>query len=323
MTEIKLWSAAPFISYDGVDNQGVRAEVKVVKGCGLISSIEESDKGKAIKVSFNSGHPKFRSSGWISISEPIADICKEAEANGEHLEYRIETRRKEGVDRQLSITDLSKTADVAKDNVHKALVAVRRVEQENAEWILSPKALTRMDEDPTRGLLSANDYSIEELDKLATKKGNMSVNSAQNYPSYNSEGSPWVTVDNDGNVKPGSAAVAVPLTIFSFLSKYFKDNSMTVDRMTHINTVKVVLDICNQAQMKILSEHGNPIEKPNLAESSHTRARALVFENMEHLSPLTEEILNDKKALEEWHDSTLTTVVKMWDWSIKEVEKLL
>ena len=50
---MNTYSAKPFVSHDGKDENGVRAEVKVVKGYGKVVNIEPSCAGKSFKVSFS------------------------------------------------------------------------------------------------------------------------------------------------------------------------------------------------------------------------------------------------------------------------------
>lgn len=46
----ETWSCKPFISHDGGDENGVKAEVLVLKGVGFIDKIEGGDRSKKIEV---------------------------------------------------------------------------------------------------------------------------------------------------------------------------------------------------------------------------------------------------------------------------------
>lgn len=306
------YSGRPFISHDGPDDSGFRAEVKVVTGFGHVDNIEKSAAGKSAKVSFSVENTQYKSSGWAPVDDKVMKLVETAKASGEPIHFRIETRRQDKIPRETPIselTDLSK----AKDSIHKSLAAVKLADDE--EWTISPFAKTNMAEDPSFGSKSANDFSLEELRKLG---GN--TTSAASGPAHRGiEPPPYVTFNNEGDLNPGSMAVAVPLNIYTFLTEYLKDQSVEVDDKTKFVTVRAIMDVCNKAQMGI---YDGKLEAPDLSLGSHTRARALVFESVRIFFPLTEDIMSDKDALVTWKKDTLDKVLAMWKWSMKEVSAL-
>lgn len=306
------YSGRPLISHDGPDDNNFRAEVKVVMGFGHVDSIEKSAAGKSAKVSFAVENTKFKSAGWAPVDDKVMKLVETAKESGEPIHFRIETRRQDKIPRETPIAELTDLAN-AKDSIHKSLAAVKLADDEN--WTISPFAKTNMAEDPSFGSKSANDYTLEELRKLG---GNAPTQASG--PSYNGlEPPPYVTYNSKGDLNPGSMAVAVPLNIYTFLTEYFKENSVEVDDKTKFVVVRAVLDVCNKAQMGI---YGDELEAPDLSKGSHTRARALVFESIRIFFPLTEEITTDKAALAQWKTDTLDKVLAMWRWSMKEVSAL-
>lgn len=307
------YSGRPFISHDGPDDNGFRAEIKVVTGFGHVDSIEKSAAGKSAKVSFAVENTKFKSSGWAPVEDKVMKLVETAQASGEPIHFRIETRRQDKIPRETPISELTDLAN-ARDSIHKSLAAVKLADDD--EWTISPFAKTNMAEDPTFGSKSANDYSLEELRKM--KGGSPDAGAAPSYRGI--EPPPYVTKNSKGDLNPGSMAVAVPLNIYTFLTEYLKDNDLQIDDKTKFSVVKTILEACNEAQLGI---YNGELDSPDLSLGSHTRARALVFESVRIFFPLTVEIMEDKAALKRWKTDTVDKVLKMWNWSMKEVSALL
>ncbi len=311
------YSSRPFITHDGPDETGHRAEVKVVTGYGKIFATEASGAGKSIKVSFIVENTRFKPAGWAPVDSNIMEIVNAAHAAGEPIHFRIETRRQNTVDRKIPINDISSTADLAKDNVHKSLSAVKRTD--DAEWTISSFAVTNMAEDPKNGpATSANNYTLEELQKL---KGDSTEESTPRRTTRRGlEGTPFETYNPDGELNPGSAAVAVPLNLYTFLVEYIKENKLNIPEKTRFLVVRAMLKACNEAQMGI---YDGKMLKPDLGAGSHTRARALIFETIRVFHPLTEENMTDVQKLEKWTSDTVLKSLAMWKWSMTEVTALL
>lgn len=315
----ETYSSRPFISYDGPDENKIRAEVKVVTGFGNVASVSASDAGKSGKVSFSVENTKYQPAGWAPFDSNVMKIVTEAESLGEPIHFRIETRRQKNVDRETPINELSKDASTAKDNIHKSLAAVKRADDD--EWTVSPFAVTNMAEDPkTGGGTNANDFSLDEL--KATRPGGGGGGNSGGGNQYNQfEPPPFVTFNRDGDLNPGSIAVSVPLNIYTFVTEYLRDNNLTeeVTDAAKFSVTRTLMRVANDAQVAI---YDGDEEGLDLSAGSHTRARALVFESVKSFFPLTAEVMNDDDALAEWADKTLDKIVKMWKWSMKEVSTL-
>ena len=308
------YSSRPFISHDGPDENGFRAEVKVVTGFGHVDNIEKSSAGKSAKVSFAVENTKFKSSGWAPVDDKVMKLVEKAKENGEPIHFRIETRRQDKIPRETPISELDDLAN-ARDSIHKSLAAVKLADDE--DWTISPFAKTNMAEDPSFGSKSANDFTLEELRELG---GSKNASSGNNQPQFRGvEPPPYVTFNSKGDLNPGSMAVAVPLNIYTFLTEYFTEKSVEVGDKAKFVAVRAVLDVCNKAQLGI---YDGELEAPDLSLGSHTRARALVFESLRIFFLLTVEIVEDSEQLEAWKADTLDKVLKMWKWSMKEVSAL-
>lgn len=327
---VDTYSSKAFIAFDGPDATGLRAEVKVVDGVGDIESVKASKKGKSSLVTFSVSNTEYTTSGWAPNDSNIMTVVKAAKEAGEPIHFRVETRRQDHVDRSLEITPISNTTELALKNIHKSLAAVKRID--DTDWTISSFAVTNMKEDPQAGgLHSAAHLSDEELEKLRQPTQGSSPSTSNNGASNGGgafhncggrEGAPFMTKNRDGSINPGGMATAAPLNIFSFVLEHIREHGY-VDEVTKERrnaTVTALLNTCNSAQMAI---YGDELERPDLAAGSHTRARALVFESVKSLVPLTPEIMNDNDALDKWTEETLEFIVPMWKWGIAQVNKTM
>ena len=110
-----------FISRDGVDAAGVRAEVGVKKGSGYVATIEEGN-GVA-NVSFKSTVPGIdrKVGGWVPMNEEVFAMAKQAMADKRPVEFRLESRRKNKIDRNVPMSELKKSPI---DNLRSFLVGL-------------------------------------------------------------------------------------------------------------------------------------------------------------------------------------------------------
>lgn len=322
---VDTYSSKPFISYDGPDAKGVRAEVKVLMGLGHIDNIKSSDKGgKAANVIFSVENNKYTMSGWAPVDSDIMKIVETARENNEPIHFRIETKRKDHIDRSKPMSDLlpPKDMEAARENTYKSLAAVKRID--DTEWTISEHALTRFDEDPVGGSNSANNYTLEELRAMSPKPTAPSVNAGPRYfpkfgeDSWNEPPAYITWIDRGENfASPGSNAVSAPINIFLFVAQYAKDHNLEVSENEKQNMAKAILSVCNMIQTKA---YKGRLEHADMSYASHTRARGLVFEMCRSYYPLTEETFRDEKVRKEWAKNTATTALKIWLWGIGIVE---
>jgi len=314
------YSRKPFITHDKIDENGVRAEVKVITGFGVPEKINPSDKGKSQNVSFRVENTKYLPAGWAPIDDPVMAIVKAASESGEAIHFRIEQRRKDNVDRTKTIDELAPKGNMAaaRDNTFRSLAAVKRADDEN--WTTSPYMKTRFEEDP----VDASHVDPYAMDLESFTGGKVTSPSAAR-PAANNNGfepAPYITRNNDGTINVGSIAVSVPLNLYSFVLDYERSNPELGELSDTARTTlaKVLLHASNEIQLGI---YEGKMEKPDMSAGSHTRARALVFEVIRTFYPLTKDVMKDKDSLVEWKELIVKKSLAMWKWSISEVEKIL
>lgn len=128
----------PFVSHDGPDSNGVRAEVYVQVGTGTVKKLVES--GTNVQAEIVAEHLRHPIKGWFAKTEPFYATLVEAQKNGREISYRTESQRKRTVDRSLPIGPLRETTDLARENCIMVLAAV--------DGVMSSEAVTNPAEDP-------------------------------------------------------------------------------------------------------------------------------------------------------------------------------
>lgn len=309
---MSTYSSKPFILLDGEDNNGVRAEVKVIKGFGVVSAIEPTGPGKANNVFFSVENTKYKVTGHTPVDSNLMPLVSSAYESGEPIHFRIEIRRKKNLDRTLSMEEVTAGEDGRK-NVFRSLCAVK--EEGSEDWTISPFTVTRLEDDPKsggNGLYSA--YDMEDTKVSVTTGRNVSKSEAY-------EPAPYVSFLRDGRINPGSIAASVPLNMLSFLLEWDRDNPESqIGERKHAVAAKLMLSAANELQLSIW---GGELTTPDLGSGSHTRARALVFEVTRSYLPLTPEIVASKESMLEWRQAVVDKGLAMWKWSISEAEQAM
>lgn len=310
---METYSSAPFISKDGPDSDGYRAEIKVVKGRGKVFDIEESDKGKSAKVIFKVENTKYKSYGWVPLDQKVYEVAAAAKENDEIIEFRIETRRRDNLradpnQKKIPINDLTSGQD-AKETVVKSLAAVKRLDDDN--WVISSFAKTRFDEDPSSGSApSANDYTVEQLREL--DKNNTPVSGVGE--NYGFEGSPYSLYREEKKINYGSHAVGVGLEVYRDVNHYIKEKSLEENEM---NKIKITNNVISAAKALQVAVYNGDIEEADMSVPSFQRAIKLVFDAMDLFFPLDNEIISDDDKINSWREDVVTKMSKMWNWSAK------
>lgn len=327
MSDQKTFSAAPFISYDGPDETGLRAEVRVVLGYGNVIDIEESGNGNSKNIIFKVENTKYKLNGWApSEEEAIIKIAEDALENREPIHFRIETKRQNKVDRSLPMSVIAppRDSEKARENTFKSLAALKREDDE--EWTISSKALTRLDEDPKSGAAnSAYSHSLEDLQAAKQNnskdaRGGNASTGAKTGGFHSVESTPWFSRNNDGSINFGSTAVGIPMTVYVFITNYAKENNITISEKHTALLTKAIINSANKIQVEMYEDEEKRIEEPDLSLGSHTRARSAIFDVIKLFIPITEEIFENKEALAEWKKSVEDKALGMWKWSVSVVE---
>lgn len=157
MTGTKKTNPFAFITYDGTDETGTRAEVFVQTNKGTIKEIKENAEKKVADVHFSVPNLKFPIHGWIRTDNPLYSLIQTALEAQEEITFRIETQRKPKVDRSIPMETLRADASSARDNVRVILVGINGT--------LSDEAVTNPAEDPKT---TAGRYVATESDMVQT-----------------------------------------------------------------------------------------------------------------------------------------------------------
>lgn len=113
-----------FVTYDGTDENGNRAEVFVQSNKGTIKEIKANEAKQVADVHFAVDKLKFPIHGWVRMDDPIYEQVKEIQASNKEVTFRIETQRKPNVDRSIPMSELRETASKAMETVKVLLVGV-------------------------------------------------------------------------------------------------------------------------------------------------------------------------------------------------------
>lgn len=114
---------AKFISHDGVDKNGVRAEVSVQVGTGRVKEIngrgKEADDGsfRNVEVVFDPDNPLLKRKVYALLDTTAKDLFDYAQAalnDQRTVAFRIESQRKRGVDRTVKFEDLKHTEEAVR-----------------------------------------------------------------------------------------------------------------------------------------------------------------------------------------------------------------
>lgn len=298
---------------------GVRAEVKVQSGRANVVEIVPSSSGRAANIIVQVDGSQYKMNGWVPKGDPVYEKAVEAERRGEPLDFRIEHIRrdkykgtKEVIDRSIPIEELTKDMMSAQKSINKAFAAAKLIDEE--EWTFSPTMKTRMEEDPADGV----DIQSMPLEKFTG--GQVGGRADENKQSYDTDTPPYVDLDDDGNIRPGSYAAAVPINILSYVMDENRKNTLSLSDGEQSVIAKTIIRITNDLQNYM---YDGELPKPDLGAYSHTRARAITFQVIENFFPMGKKIVEDKDTLIGWRDEVLQKAQNLWDWNLKELEKYL
>lgn len=137
---------AKFLSHDGVDTHGVRAEVMVQTGTGRIKELvgrgKQAEDGsyRNVEVVFTPDNPKLVRKVYALLDTTAKDLwelVQAAQADQRDISFRIESQRKRGIERTKKFEDLVHTEEVV-----RVLAAI--------DDVFSHEAKTDPAEDPSR-----------------------------------------------------------------------------------------------------------------------------------------------------------------------------
>ncbi len=305
----------PFVSYDGVDGNGVRAEVVVRTGCAVISDSRESDSGKSRFFEFTARSAQYTEGGWTSDPDVI-QVAEQSMADGVPLYLRIEQQRKKGVPRDTPMVALRADMSSAKKSTFRALVAVRR-EGDDKFTVDRKTAVTDPREDDKFD--TNKDFRASEQNLADTPAPSVVQygNSGRPPSGEGMESSPWATFTPDGAVRPVSYASIVPVTVLSFVMELEADQGIGVDQRMAVKVTHILVEVMNRLQVAVFD---GTRTTPDMSAASHARARAVVFmvvrNNLCGIPvPVRPEDLSD------WATKVYEKSLGLWRWSMKLVSE--
>lgn len=315
MSDVKRWSAKPFVSYDAPDDNGNRAELLVIKGYGTPSLKMESDSGKATSYQFKVDNTKFQIAGWITKEQTeLIDKMEYAITNKLNMEFRIEIKRNKKFesmeDRLIPINQLKEENPA---NVIRNIAGVKMDGEDSFTY--SKFAMTNPTEDPGNGSFGSTsalnmDPSLLAVPGKDTKKTLGQVpSSSRPYELYNADGTPNV----------GSYGYNVGFATIQFVLDHMRNSGNDFSKEIFSNvklvsfTAKEIVDISNQLQHAMM---GDRLNKSDLQDASHAKARGMIYEAIRviGLDELTMKSVNEDKKEELGSEMT----VKEWGQKVLE-----
>lgn len=306
-----------FESHDGVDNDGVRAEVYVQKGTAKIVRIAPHENGKVAQIEIKTEGLKFAQKAWMNTDSEVFEIATKAFDKGEMVDYRIESQRRPGLDRTTPIAEFRVNADTAQEKTKSILAGLNGV--------LSKEAVTDPAEDPSAGgRISAIDQNRANAANQPQNGGQAQGNPNQgnsgqggqnqgqrgnqggNRP-YSPEGKGWETVNQDGTRNIGSFRVLSASSVELFVRRNLQGAGWDVDdsqfKFEVYGYSNALMSIVDKLQSFFTRK---PIDRMH---GSHTRLRGTVFDTVEHFHPFSL-IKEEAETKEEWYKKVGATAME-------------
>lgn len=264
-----------FVSHDGPDENGVRAEVWVEKGVGKIVELTVP-KGSNARLQIKTegfDHPQY---GWTRIDDPLYPKIVEAYESKADIQYRIESQRKRDIARDLPIAPLRADMALAKKNTNKIFAAL------NGEKTL--EAVTNPNEDPApNGRIPAVDTptpAAAPSQAPAPAQGNNGGNSAPRRTAEVEEEPPWAEFNTDGSINFGSYSMQAAVGAELFVRKQLVASGANPTPEAVLENAVALLEIADKLQAYFTGK------TRSRKKGSHTRVRSVVYDTVENFYPL-------------------------------------
>lgn len=290
MRELKEKWLKEFVSLGAeVDHNGqkVRPNTRTSVVIGKIARLEEAGKNN-LKGTVKVPGAKFDFSGFLNDNTPVANLLKQSKEKELPVCVRLERKRKKGVDPTLDIMDITKTPEMARDNIIWIIAGVYNFG--NSEWILTDDAVSNPSEDPG--------YVKTEIE-----------NSSYSTAGFFQSDAPKITsTDKDWKVNH-------LISMYTYGSEHNLDNEIGLKAAELKILAIYMLKAADQLQMKVKG-----IPAPNYNDYSHTKVRGMLFSWM-RVNPLSREIMTAKGGFNEWISRFLEESLAVWGWANAEVDK--
>ena len=263
-----------FVTHDGPDENGVRAEVWVEKGVGKIVNLTVP-KGVNARLEIKTegfDHPQY---GWTRTDDPLYPKIVEAYESKADIQYRIESQRKREIDRALPIAPLREDMALAKKNTNKIFAAL------NGEHTL--EAVTDPNEDPApNGRISAigKTPAPAPAESAPAPQQNNNGSSAPRRNLEVEEEPPWAEFNSDNTVNFGSYSMQAAVGAELFARKQLMANGEQPDFDRVLSVATSLLDIADKLQAYFTGK------TRARKKGSHTRVRSVVYDTVENFYPV-------------------------------------
>lgn len=272
---------AQFISHDGQDANGVRAEVSVETGTGKITQLTPSPSGTNVSLVIRTPGLTHPQPAWVKADDPVFPEVQKAYDTQSDIQYRIESQRKPKIDRATPLAELRSSMEIAKINTNKILA--------NINGQATKEAVTNPDEDPAPGgRIPAGPVAAKEA-PAPTQQSTSRGNSSSHANSNTEEAPPFAeyNFDHEHSYNYGSYSAQAVFGAELFVRKQLMANNLPTDADTMRNYMTTILDIVSKLQGYLTRK------KPNRMASSNTRVRSLVYDTIEHFHPFPVDGIND------------------------------
>lgn len=292
MRELKEKWLKEFISLGAeVEHKGkkVRPNTRTSVVIGKVDRVDEAGKNN-LKATVKVPGAKFPFAGFLNDNTPVANLIKEAKEKDVPVCARFERKRKKDVDPNVDIMEITKTSDIARDNIIWILAGVFNFG--NSEWILTDDAVSNPEEDP--------DFVLTEI-KQSSYSTSGFFESESDTPSIKSTDKDW--------------KVNHLVSMYTYGSEHNLDNEIGLKPAELKILSTYMLKACDELQMK-----AKDIEVVNYNDYSHTKARGMLFSWM-RINPLSREIMSAKGGFNGWITRFLEESLAIWSWAVEEANK--
>lgn len=308
---IEEWTCKPFIALDGGDGKGgAPAEVRVTKGVGKVFDLDEGPR--STKVTIKVKDRKYMINGYINSDDPALDIAKDAFDSRTPIQFRLEQQRKPGIDRSKSFHDLITGADgqpsqdLAKANTIKLFVGFGKPD---GDIVLSTQHVT----------LPANDGQ-SSAGAVAADADNATVVSTGFTPSDNYgdvESKPWIGVNHNGAVNPGSYAVSCMPKMFFMIKRQNPDITDEIAK----RTTEELVGIADRMQVQVYGGKNGTLGRANRFYNSHQVARQIILDIID--TEGIPENIGDDNVRTEWEKYIAKRAYQLWRWAIDNYQSVI
>lgn len=239
-----------------------------------------SVKNNSAKIEIDLENDKIsgRMGGYCFVDSPVYTIVEQAIEKKQPLLMRFEKVRKEGVDKNIPMSELTKDMDTARKNINRRCAGVYNFNSN--EWVLNPDSI------PT-------DKDTEEM-KAFPKKTLVVEQDTSNFFKNKRPATP-INFDKQ---------VDITATYF-FISEQLKDLHLEEKQLRFVT--KKLLAVTDHIQMLILG-----VKTIDYKSYSRTRARNFVYHYAECVSPLTEDTLQN---MSDWQNGCYLWAKDLLKWT--------